>query len=224
VYNVTLSPEQRSTVGNNAHHYMIYHSLSGVPVYPECGSRQFKLRISVKYVSGDPVKIDGSLFTHAYAFKSFSGVAPPVPNLIDQKEADARNSVTASGYAVSTVSYSLNPAPAGTVISQDPSTVQVCPNVSCLNVGIIELPGSPVNFTVSTGEVYVPNVLSYSQKNAVAALSAVGLVPSVSSQKLCIDPGDVFIQSPAAGTPVYVGSTVYITVDGGTVKGCGGLK
>jgi hypothetical protein len=53
VCKVTQSREERSTVGNHAHHYMIYHSLGAVPVYPECGSRLFKLRISVKYVSGN---------------------------------------------------------------------------------------------------------------------------------------------------------------------------
>jgi hypothetical protein len=217
---VTQSLEQRSTVGNAPHHYMIYHSLSTVPVYPECGSRQFKLRISVKYVSGNPVKVDGPPWTHAYAFKGFSGTAPPVPSLKGLTEGVARGYLATSGFAASNVSYSLNSAPAGSVISQYPSTVQVCPNASCVPVGIIELPGSGVNFTVSTGGVFVPNVLSIPQSSATGAIKAQGLVPSVSSQKACINPGEVLTQSPPAGTLIAYGSTVSITVDSGTLKTC----
>ncbi len=220
VCNLTQSPEERSTVGNAPHHYMIYHSLSAVPVYPECGSRQFKLRISVKYISGNPIKEDGFLWTHAYAFKSFSGSAPPVPSLIGLTESVARDWLTDTGYAVSNVSYALNAAPAGTVISQNPATVQVCPDVSCLPVGIIELPGSPVNFTVSTGGVILPDLLGFPQSSAIGTISALGLVPSVSYSKECINPGEVLIQSPFSGTLVPLGSTVSLTVDSGTRKTC----
>jgi hypothetical protein len=221
---ITQSPEQRSTVGNVPHHYMIYHSLSTVPVYPECGSRKFKLRISVKYVSGNPVKVDGPPWTHAYAFKSFSGTAPAVPNLIGLTKGVANSYLTASGFVASTVSDTLNSAPAGTVIAQSPSTVQICPGASCVPVGIIELPGSGVNFTVSTGGMFVPNVLSIPQSSATAAIKAQGLVPAVYFQKACINPGEVLTQSPPAGTLVAYGSTVSITVDSGTYKNCGVLK
>jgi PASTA domain len=160
--NITKSPEERSTVGNHPHHYMIYHSLLAVPIYPQC-SRMFKLRLSVKYVSGNPVKIDGSNYatsaTHAFAINSFYGTAPPVPYLIGSTEGVARNFITGAGYAVSRVSYSLSTAPAGSVISQNPTA------------GIIELPGSGVNFTVSSGGAIVPNLKSLSQSSAIGATS-----------------------------------------------------
>lgn len=223
VCNVTQSPEERSTVGSAPHHYMIYHSLSAVPVYPQCGSRLFKLRISVKYVSGDPVKEDGWLWTHAYAFTSYTsdtGTAPPVPSLIGLTEGVARNYLTATGYSASTVSYSLSTAPAGSVVNQFPSTVQVCPSTSCQPVGIIELPGSGVNLTVSSGGVIVPNLLSLPQSNATGKIKALGLVPSVSARHTCNDPGDVISQSPPSGTLVAPGSPVDITVDSGTHQTC----
>ena len=185
---------------------MIYHSLSTVPVYPCGGSRDFKLRIYVKYLSGSPVKIDGPLDTHAFAINSVHGTAPPVPNLIGLTDGVARNYLATTGYAVSNVSYALSAAPAGSVISQYPSA------------GIIELPGSGVNLTVSTGSVIVPNLNGYPQKSATGAISALGLVSSVSSQKACINPGEVVMQSPLSGTRVAPGSTVYITVDSGTLK------
>jgi PASTA domain len=212
--NITKSPEERSTVGNHPHHYMIYHSLLAVPIYPQC-SRVFKLRLSVKYVSGNPVKIDGSsygsgatTFTHAFAINSFYGTALPVPYLIGSTEGVARNFITGAGYAVSKVSYSLSTAPAGSVISQNPT------------FGIIELPGSGVNFTVSSGGAIVPNLKSLSQGSATGAITGLGLVPSVSFSKTCTDPNDVIMQSPPAGTLVAPGSTVHITVDSGTRQTC----
>jgi PASTA domain len=211
VCKVTPSYEQRSFVDNASHHNMIYHSLSNVPVDPECGSRLFTLRMSVKYVTGIPVKIDGWTWTHAYAFESFSspsGSAPAIPNLAGLTEGAASANLTATGYAVGTVSSALNAAPAGIVLSQNPAA------------GIIESPGSPVNFTVSTGGKYVPDLLSLPQSGATSAITRLGLVPSISSTRACINPGDVLTQGPAAGTLVAPGSTVHITIDSGTYKNC----
>jgi hypothetical protein len=207
VCKVTQSPEERSTVGNHAHHYMIYHSLMAVPVYPECGSRLFTLRISVKYVSGNPVKIDGPGVTHAFAINSIYGTAPPVPYLIGLTEDIARNYITGAGYAVSKVSSSLNTAPAGSVISQDPTA------------GVIELPGSAVNFTVSAGGVTLPGLRMLSQSSATGVITALGFVPSVSFSKVCKDPLAVTAQSPTAGT-LAPSSAVYITVDSGDRHTC----
>jgi PASTA domain len=197
-------------VDNASHHNMIYNSLSNVLVDPECGSHLFTLRLSVKYVTGLPVKIDGWTFTHAYAFESFTspnGLAPAIPNLAGLTEGAAGADLTATGYAVGTVSSALA-APAGIVLSQNPAA------------GIIESPGSPVNFTVSTGGAYVPNLLSLPQSSATSAITRLGLVPSISSTRACINPGDVLTQGPAAGTLVAPGSTVHITIDSGTYKNC----
>lgn len=211
VCKVTPSYEQRSYVDNASHHNMIYNSLSNVLVDPECGSHLFTLRLSVKYVTGLPVKIDGWTFTHAYAFESFTspnGRAPAIPNLVGLAEAVAGTDLTATGYAVGTVSSALNAAPTGTVLSQNPAA------------GIIELPGSPVNFTVSTGGVYLPNLRSLPQSSATSTITGLGLVPSISSTRACINPGDVLTQGPEAGTLVAPGSTVHITIDSGTYKDC----
>jgi hypothetical protein len=200
--NVTQSPDQVSTVGTRAHHYMIYYKLLTVPVYPRCGSGDltssrvsklgvrppfapylFKLRISVKYMSGSPVKIDGYEFTHAFAFTSAYGIAEPVPNVGGLTEAAAGNALTAAGYAVSIVSNRFSTAPQGMVISQYPSA------------GIIEFPGSGVNLTLSTGSLTVPNLDSLPQTTATDDLSALGLVSHVSLSKVCTDPGKVVMQA-----------------------------
>ena len=207
--NVTQSPDQTSAVGTGAHHNMIYYKLLAAPIYPSCGSPYlFKLRIYVKYRSGSPVKIDGYEFTHAFAFTSAYGTAEPVPNVGGLTEGAAGNALTAAGYTVSIVSSSFSTAPHGTVISQYPSG------------GIIEFPGSGVNLTISTGSVTVPNVASLSESKATGDISALGLVPSVSLSKKCIDPGTVLIQAPAAGSSVAPNSTVQITVDSGTRETC----
>jgi hypothetical protein len=218
VCHTTQSRDQITKVGNTPHHYEIYHSMRDVPIYPCNGSRTFRLRLFLKYLSGNPVKIDGSsygpdasTFTHAYAINSSyspDGAAPPVPNLIGLNEDQARESITESGYAVSTVSSSLSTAPAGTVISQNPTN------------GVINYPGTGVEFTVSTGGATVPNLLSLSERSAISEINALGLVPSVSFSKACINPGDVLTQSPLSGTVVSTGSTVHITVDSGTYKTC----
>ena len=218
ICNITSSPDQITKVGNAPHHYELYHSLLDVPIYPCNGSRLFKLRIFLKYLSGNPVKIDGSTygadksaFTHAYAINSSyspDGAAPPVPNLIGLSEDQARSSITESGYAVSTVSSSLSTAPAGTVISQYPTG------------GIINYPGTGVEFTISTGGALIPNLLSLSESSAISEINALGLVPSVSFSKVCVNPGDVLTQSPLSGTVVSLGSTVHITIDSGTRQTC----
>jgi hypothetical protein len=227
--NVTQSPDQISAVGTGAHHYMIYYELLTVPVYPRCGAEVlapsmptsaaapsagvkpqylFKLRIYVKYVSGSPVKVDGYEFTHAFAFTTAYGTAPPVPNVVGLAESAASNSLTASGYAISIVSNAFSTVSKGTVISQDPSA------------GMIELPGSGVNLTLSTGSVTVPNVVSLPKDQATGDISALGLVPSVSFSKACTNPEMVIKQAPPAGSSVAPSSTVSITVDSGTRSSC----
>lgn len=212
VCKVNQGVDVTDNVANGPHHHPMYFSLIDVPVYPECGSRQFMLRVLMKYVSGNPIKIDGTRpgesYTHAWAINSVYGTALAVPNLIGDAEIAAESAIRGAGYVVSNIFSTLSTAPAGTVISQNPSA------------GLIELPGSPVEFTVSTGGVIVPNVLSLPQSDATSAISARGLVPTVSSSKKCINLGDVLTQNPSAGVLVAPGSTVHITVDSGTPRTC----
>lgn len=57
---VTRTSDVTSTIRNDAHHFMIQYSLANVPVSATCGTRLFRVRVSVTHVSGNPVKIDGT--------------------------------------------------------------------------------------------------------------------------------------------------------------------
>ena len=206
------TPEERWFVGNVAHHNMHYFSLSDVPVYPCNGSRQFKMRISVKYVTGVPLKLDGPSWTHGFVVTSASGTASPVPNLVGLSESAAIDALTTAGYDVSTISSSLDSAPVGTVIYQAPSA------------GVIESPGSKVALTLSTGGSVVPNLLGAPQSSATNAITALGLTPVVGYSHVCINPGDVLTQSPLPGTLLAFGSAVTLPIDSGTYKSCGEIK
>ncbi|MER6915031.1 hypothetical protein ABT354_25430 [Streptomyces sp. NPDC000594] len=65
------------TVGDDAHHTTGYHSISAMPIEPSCGTRTFIMRIYVKHVSGQRVKIDGAQsngrtpLTSGIAFNNF---------------------------------------------------------------------------------------------------------------------------------------------------------
>ncbi len=206
------TPEERWFVGNVAHHNMHYFSLSNVPVYPCNGSRQFKMRISVKYVTGVPLKLDGYSWTHGFVVTSATGTASPVPYLVGLQESTAASAITKAGYDLSTVSYVLNSAPPETVIDQSPSA------------GVIENPGSQVTLTLSTGGSIVPNLLGAPQSSATNAIRALSLTPIVGYSHACINPGEVLTQSPLAGTLLAFGSTVTLTIDNGTYKTCGVTK
>ena len=212
---VSQSPDEITWVGNAPHHYMIYHSLNDVPVYPECGSRQFKLRMYVKYLSGNPVKIDGShyggggtAFTHAYAWTSERGFMNPVPNLFGLTQTQAQDQIMNSEYNVATITCATSLEPVGTVTGQIPAA------------GIIELPRSGVGFTLSAGGASVAALVGESESIAITRIKSLGLVPYVTSSKACIEPGAVFKQSPSFGTVVALGSAVYISLDSGTYQTC----
>jgi hypothetical protein len=65
--------------------------------------------------------------------------------------------------------------------------------------------------------VSVPNVVGFRESDAETAIDNAGLVPSVSLDNSCADPGDVLLQDPRGGTVVPLGSTVHITVDSSPV-------
>ncbi|MGW5292094.1 hypothetical protein [Streptomyces bacillaris] len=72
----THSTTARRTVTDDAHHAVGYSFLTGLPVDPACGTRDFLLRIYVKHVSGQTVKIDGvqsgvTSLTNGIAFNNF---------------------------------------------------------------------------------------------------------------------------------------------------------
>ncbi|WP_329074363.1 hypothetical protein [Streptomyces niveus] len=72
----THSTSARRTVTDDAHHAVGYSALSGIPVDPACGTRTFLMRVYVKHVSGQTVKIDGvqsgiTSLTNGIAFNQF---------------------------------------------------------------------------------------------------------------------------------------------------------
>lgn len=72
----THSAPARRTVTDDAHHAVGYSALSNLPVDPACGSRTFLMRVYVKHVSGQTVKIDGvqsgiTSLTNGIAFNNF---------------------------------------------------------------------------------------------------------------------------------------------------------
>ena len=220
VCKVNQSPDVTSTISNEAHHYMIQYKLKNVPIDPACETRRFLLRVLVRYVSGNPVKIDGTRsdevtlkpfesYTNAFAINSAYGTV--VPNVIGFSEAVARNFIGWAYYIVGNVDYTVSTAPVGTVFYQNPSG------------GAILGGGSPVNFSVSRGGVTVPRLLNLYPKDATGTIIGLGLNSSVSVSKTCLNPGKVVAQNPKAAVLVAPGSTVHITVDSGTLSTCGGI-
>ncbi|MFU0097413.1 hypothetical protein ACMZ5F_22625 [Streptomyces rhizosphaericola] len=73
----THSTTARRTVTDDAHHAVGYSFLTGLPVDPACGTRDFLMRIYVKHVSGQTVKVDGvqsgvTSLTNGIAFNDFA--------------------------------------------------------------------------------------------------------------------------------------------------------
>jgi Putative Ig domain/PASTA domain len=76
------------------------------------------------------------------------------------------------------------------------------------------------SFTWTVTGVTVPNVLGETEPAAASLITGLGLAPSVSTQKACIDPAHVITQTPDAGAVVAPGASVRITVDSGTLATC----
>ncbi len=135
-----------------------------------------------------------------------SGPCPAVvPNIIGQLRADAENMLISAGLSIGTVYEQCDDnAPEGTVIHQNPLA------------GTEVLPGTPVNFTVSTGPclITVPNVVGYSRQLAENILTSAGLtVGEINLQcHNTIGTGFVISQSPSAGEQVLPGTAVNLTV------------
>ncbi|MFE1292617.1 hypothetical protein [Streptomyces sp. NPDC058751] len=67
----------RRTVTDDAHHSVSYFAVSGIPVDSACGTRTFVMRVYVKHVEGQTVKIDGvqsgvTSLTNGIAINRFS--------------------------------------------------------------------------------------------------------------------------------------------------------
>src|SRR5262249_46239582 len=117
---VTASSDQFDTIDSNTHHYNIPYHLANVPVRTDCGSRRLIVRVSMDWLSGSPVKIDGPGHdpeqeqTSAFIVGSTDAVPPPppaqvtVPDVLSFDETSAINSIQAAGLTLGTESHINN--------------------------------------------------------------------------------------------------------------------
>jgi serine/threonine-protein kinase len=132
------------------------------------------------------------------------GQAPvAVPNVVGQQQDQAASTLQSKGFKVDTKTDGTSSAPAGQVISQNPS-------------GGTAAPGATITITVSGGAVSVPSVVGDSQQTASQVLTTAGFQVSVQngSGPAQFANGTVFQQNPPNGTATK-GSTVTIFVQTG---------
>jgi len=144
--NVTQSPDRTDVIGNIPHHYNIAYTPMVVPVLSTCGgSREFIVRVFIRMVSGNPVKIDGSCCApetpQAQTYASITNrsytTTTTVPTVTDLSQAAAQSALTAAHLKLGTVTLVPSSRPAGTVLAQNAPA------------GTVEPTNAPVNLTVS---------------------------------------------------------------------------
>jgi beta-lactam-binding protein with PASTA domain len=143
----------------------------------------------------------------AYALGVFK-VTVVVPDVRDQRAADATTQLEAVGLVIGKVSQQFDASvPAGSVIEQDPSP------------GVRVEKGSLVNLVVSRGVemVPVPSVVNMAEAKAFQTLKDAGLSPEPGPQQYStkVPDGNVISQKPKAGENVPKGSTVTYVVSKG---------
>jgi serine/threonine-protein kinase len=134
-----------------------------------------------------------------------AGQAPiAVPSVVGQQQNQAEATLQAKGFNVDVKTDATSSAPAGQVISQNPSGGTAPPN-------------STVTITVSGGAVTVPPVVGDSQATATQILTTAGFQVSVQngSGPADVANGTVFSQNPAANGTATKGATVTIFVQSG---------
>jgi hypothetical protein len=151
------------------------------------------------------------------AYRAYAGRAVAVPSIVGMTKARAASALHHKGFIVGTSGgYSDAYAP-GVVMAQRPA-----PGVSAEK-------GQRIHLVVSRGLLHpaVVSVVGQTSATAAAALRAQSFVPmTLSQQSSGVPPGQVFRQSPAAGTFLLRGGTVRYWVssappDGGRPGGHG---
>ena len=130
-----------------------------------------------------------------------------VPNIVGMTQAAAQSAITSAGLTVGTTTQAYSATvPSGDVISQDPAS------------GSSVATGSAVNLTVSMGPVppvvTLVSLVGQTQSAAQSLITLEGLTVGTITQahSSTFAPGYVISQSPTAGTKVYKGSSVNLTV------------
>lgn len=119
-----------------------------------------------------------------------------VPQVANMAEADAIAALTAVGLVYGSTTQTYSPSVRqGVVIDSDPAS-----GADRLADGTVIRAGQEVNLVVSNGLVQVPDVTGKSIAEATAALSAVGLVPTVQVDQTC-GGGTVAAQSIVGDQP-----------------------
>ena len=188
-------------ISDSQHHRPLYFHLSA-PVSQLCGgSRRFAVDLHIGWTSGHPVKIDGGTINVISSVRETTTV---VPDVTGHDQAQADDAIEANGLYAAAPDYVTSPASPGIVLGQDSPA------------GTIEPAGSPVQLTVSLGQVTVPDVIGDRPATAAQAIKNAGLtahpLPPISN---CADPGTVGTvqyQDPAGGAPAPPGSQVGIRV------------
>ena len=137
-----------------------------------------------------------------------SSATKAVPNLLGMTQEEAVAALEAEGFTVGHVDpgYS-DDYDEGEVMEQNPDG------------GTEVAEGSSIDITISQGpeaeDVTVPNLVGKTQEEAEAELERLGLVGSASTEANDADEGQVFDQSPSAGSTAKEGDTVTYKVSSG---------
>ncbi len=134
-----------------------------------------------------------------------SGPAPvAVPDIVDRPEADAISELTAAGLIAGDVTEAHHDTiVAGNVVSSDPAADTEVD------------PGSAVDYVLSSGPAPVdaPDFVGMSLEEAQTEAERVGVIVVTDPvEEFESEPGTVLAQRPEAGTPIYVGSTIELTI------------
>lgn len=138
-----------------------------------------------------------------------------VPNVVGYDQVEASSVLEDAGFKVTVRQSYSDTVESGKVISQSPTGTTST------------TPGATVTITVSLGketkEVTVPNVVGYTQENAIAQLEALGLKYQIRTENSSgAAEGQVTGQSPSNGEKVEEGTTVTLYVSAGSSTNNGG--
>lgn len=165
---------------------------------PEISERPAGTIIAQQPASGESIEQGQSVNVTISAGKEQA----TVPQLLGLTSLDdVRTALADANLALGEVLAEDSNQPAGYVTGQDPTE------------GTQVAAGSPVNVTVSSGLVTVPDVVGLSQAQALSDLTRAGFETQVIEQEIeGVTNGEVLAQSPQPGSPLERGALVTITV------------
>jgi beta-lactam-binding protein with PASTA domain len=129
----------------------------------------------------------------------------PVPAVSGMTQAAAEAALTAAGLTSKVTLSASTAIPKGSVITQAPAAGQQVARGT--SIGLVVSQGA--------GNLAVPAVIGMTQADAQAALKAVGLGAKSTSAYNGATKGDVYSQSPVAGTIVAPGSIINLSISSG---------